>query len=80
MHNVVKWPNILLKSCGVNIARFLIYVWEFYNIMHERVKTQIIYSNQIIFRACTFSVSLLLKSDKVLVLEIMIQAAAGGVL
>ena len=80
MHNVVKWPNILLKSCGVNIARFLIYVWEFYNIMHERVKTQIICSNQIIFRACTFSVSLLLKSDKVLVLEIMIQAAAGGVL
>ena len=80
MHNVVKWPNILLKSCGVNIARFLIYVWEFYNIVHEMVKTQIIYSNQIIFRACTFSVSLLLKSDKVLVLEIMIQAAAGGVL
>ena len=27
MHNVAKWPNILLK-----------YVWPFYNIMHERVK------------------------------------------
>ena len=27
MHNVVKWPNILK------------YVWPFYNIMHERVKT-----------------------------------------
>ena len=23
MHNVVKWPNILLKSCGVNSARAL---------------------------------------------------------
>ena len=22
MHNVVKWPNILLKSCGVHNARF----------------------------------------------------------
>ena len=38
MHNVVKWPNILLKFCGVNIARFLKYVWPFYNIMHERVR------------------------------------------
>ena len=38
MHNVVKWPNILQKSCGVNTARFLKYVWSFYNIMHERVK------------------------------------------
>ena len=27
-----------LKSCGVNTARFLKYVWPFYNIMHERVK------------------------------------------
>ena len=34
MHNVVKWPNIFLKSCGV----FLKYVWPFYNIVHERVK------------------------------------------
>ena len=39
MHNVVKWPNILQKSCGVNTARYLKYVWPFYNIMHERVKT-----------------------------------------
>ena len=38
MHNVVKWPKILLKSCGVNTARFLKYVTSFYNIMHERVK------------------------------------------
>ena len=37
MHNVVKWPNILQKSCGVNTARFLKYVWPFFNIMHERV-------------------------------------------
>ena len=37
MYNVVKWPNILLKSCGVHIARFLKYAWLFYNIMHERV-------------------------------------------
>ena len=36
MHNVVKWPNILWKSCGVHTARFLKYVWPFYN-MHERV-------------------------------------------
>ena len=41
MHNVVKWPNILLKSCGVNTARFLKYVWPFYNIMHQRVKFHI---------------------------------------
>ena len=38
MHNVVKWPNILQKSCGVNTARLLKYVWPFSNIMHERVK------------------------------------------
>ena len=38
MYNVVKWPNILEKSCGVNTARFLKYVWPFYNIMHKRVK------------------------------------------
>ena len=38
MHNVVKWPNILSESCGVHTARFLKYVWPFYNIMHERVK------------------------------------------
>ena len=37
MHNVVKWPNILQKSRGVHTARFLKYVWSFYNIMHERV-------------------------------------------
>ena len=36
MHNVVKWLNIFLKSCGVNTARFLKYVWPFYNIMPEK--------------------------------------------
>ena len=30
-NNVQKWPNILLKSFGVNTARFLKYVWPFYN-------------------------------------------------
>ena len=29
--------HTLKKSCGVNTARFLKYVWQFYNIMHERV-------------------------------------------
>ena len=36
-HNVEKLPNILLKSYGVHTARFLKYVWSFFNIMHERV-------------------------------------------
>ena len=40
MHNVVKWPNILQKSYGAHTARFLKYVWPFYNIMHERVNAQ----------------------------------------
>ena len=34
----VKWPNILKKSCGVNITRFWKYIWPFYNIKNERVK------------------------------------------
>ena len=39
MHNVVKWPNIRLYGLyGLNTARFLKYVWPFYNIMRERVK------------------------------------------
>ena len=38
MHNVVKWPNILYKFCGVHTARFLKCVRPFCNIMHERVK------------------------------------------
>ena len=38
IHNVVKWSNILLKSCEVYTARFLKYFWPFYSIMHERVK------------------------------------------
>ena len=40
MHNVVKWPNILSKSCGVNTARVLKYVWPFYNITHEKVNNR----------------------------------------
>ena len=43
MHNVVKWPNIFKKSCGVNTARFLKYVWPFYNIMHEKVKASFVF-------------------------------------
>ena len=38
MHNIVKWANILWKSCGVHTTRFLKCVWPFYNIMHETVK------------------------------------------
>ena len=41
MHNVVKRPNILYKSCGVHTARFLKYVRLFYNIKHERVKIKV---------------------------------------
>ena len=36
-HNVEKWPNILLKSCGVHTARFLKYVWPFFNIFQQRL-------------------------------------------
>ena len=36
-HNVENWPNILLKSCGVNTARFFKYVWSLFNIMKQRV-------------------------------------------
>ena len=32
-HNIEKWSNILLKSCGVYTVRFLKYVWPFFNIM-----------------------------------------------
>ena len=41
MYNVIKWANILYKSCGVTTARFLKYVWPFNNIMHERVKRKL---------------------------------------
>ena len=40
MHNVVKWPYVLSKSCGVNPARFLKYVSPFYNIIDEKVKEE----------------------------------------
>ena len=38
MHNVEKWPNILLKFCGVSIARSKKCIWPFFSIMYERVK------------------------------------------
>ena len=36
--NVGKWLNILLKSWGDCIARFLKYAWPFFNILRKRVK------------------------------------------
>ena len=49
MHNVVKWPNVLKTSCGVNTTGFLKYVWTFYNIMHERVKMHVVRFNGLSF-------------------------------
>ena len=46
MHNDVKWPNILQKSCVVHTAIFLKYAWPFYNIMHERVDGALIVGGQ----------------------------------
>ena len=45
----IKWLNILLKSCGVHTARFLKYVWPFYNIMYERVKVMKLWSYVVSF-------------------------------
>ena len=53
MHNVVKWPNILLKSCVVNTVRFLKYVWPFCNIMHARVNNEIGLKRRTFFYACS---------------------------
>ena len=39
MHNVEKWPHILWKFCGVHAGRFLKYIWLFFNIMHEMIKS-----------------------------------------
>ena len=36
IRNVEKWSNILLKSCGVNTARFVKYVWPFFKIIYEK--------------------------------------------
>ena len=41
MHNAERWPNILKKSCDAKTARFLKYVWPFFDIMHERVKIKL---------------------------------------
>ena len=35
MH-VEKWPNVLWKSCDVHTARFLKYVWTFFNTILEK--------------------------------------------
>ena len=51
MHNVVKWPNILLKSCFVNNPRFLKYVWPFYDIMYKRVNRTYPFLGYLINRA-----------------------------
>ena len=37
VHNVEKWPNMLLKSCGVKTASFLKYAWPLFNIIHENI-------------------------------------------
>ena len=37
-HDVEKWPNILLKSCGFHTTRLLKYVRPFFNIKHEKIK------------------------------------------
>ena len=33
-----KWPNIPLKSCGVNTSKWLMYVWPSFNIIHKRIQ------------------------------------------
>ena len=58
MYNVVKWPNIILKSCGVTTARFLKYVWPFYNIMHETVNLSQYRGSVVIFNNRSFFVQL----------------------
>ena len=45
MHNDEKCPKILLKYCGVNNVRFLMYVWPFFYIMQEKVESEI-FSNK----------------------------------
>ena len=55
MRNSGKWPNILLRSCRVNTARFLKYVWSFFNIKHERVKNNLQYLNKCYRRLVYYS-------------------------
>ena len=40
MHKVEKWRNLLLKACGVKIARCFNYVGPFPNTMNVRVHNQ----------------------------------------
>ena len=48
MHNVVKWPNILKKFCTVHTARFLKYVWPFYNMQKKAKLHQLIKRNHLL--------------------------------
>lgn len=38
MDNIKKWPNMFLKSCVTNTARFLKYDWSFFNGIKEKIK------------------------------------------
>ena len=42
MNNIEKWPNIILKSCGIDTAKLFKHVWPFFNIMHQKVKGAIL--------------------------------------
>ena len=42
MQNVEKWPNIFWKSFSVHAARFLKYLWSFFNIMQVRIGNNIV--------------------------------------
>ena len=39
MHDIEKWPNLFYKSYGVNTLRLLKFVWKYFNILHESVKS-----------------------------------------
>ena len=41
MHNVVKWPNILQKFCGIDTARLVKYIWQFFE--HYAQKGKLLY-------------------------------------
>ena len=40
MQNIKKMTKHTFKSCWVHTANFLKYVWPFFNIMHQRLKTE----------------------------------------
>ena len=39
MYNVEKWLNILQKPCCIHTAKIWKFVWPFFKIIYERVKT-----------------------------------------